>query len=375
VTRSRRVQRAMPAVVLLAIVVADVLIGRGQSLIGLQTMPPLLAATALGRRATVGYGLLALLAAAVVGVYDHQYSDVRVVAQSIRLVGISLATLLAVGACTLRLRRETRLAELHAQAAANQAALETAESLQLSLLGTPPRVAPLESEVRYLPASRHTQVGGDWYDAFSLPDGTTMLVIGDVAGHDAQAAATMAQVRGMLRAVAQSTAGSPATVLDTLDQVLTDLGLETLVTVVVATIDRSDGAPTLCWSNAGHPPPVLVRADGSTELLARTPECLLGVAPGVHRRDHQVTLEPGDTLLCYTDGLVERRDATLDEGTAWLVEELQVLGREPLARLCDELLAELGGRMDDDVALLAVRLPGRDVHPSTSARSPQVTRR
>ena len=362
-TRSRRLQRAMPATVLLSIVLADLLIGRNQSLIGLQTMPPLLAATALGRRATVGYGALALVAAALIGGYDHQYIDAKVAAQSIRLVGIVLATVLAAGACTLRLRREARLAELRTQATANQVALQTAEALQLCLLGSAPQVAALDTAVRYLPASRHAQVGGDWYDAFALADGTTVLAIGDVAGHDAQAAATMAQVRGMLRAVAQSTAGSPATVLTTLDQVLTDLELHTLVTVVVATVEVRDGSAVLCWSNAGHPPPVLARADGSTQLLARTPERLLGVAPGAHRTDHQVLLQPGDLLLGYTDGLVERRGAPLDDGLAWLVGEVATLGRRPLDQLCDQLLAQLGGRVDDDVALLAVQLPTRRAAP------------
>jgi serine phosphatase RsbU (regulator of sigma subunit) len=348
----------MPAAVLVTVLLADLLTGRGQSLIGLQTMPPLLAATALGRRATVGYGGLALLAATLIGVYDEQFSEARVLAQAIRLIGIGAATALAVGACTLRIRRDARLAELRTQAAANQAALQTAESLQRSLLGEPPDVTGLPTAVRYLPATRHAQVGGDWYDAFSLPDGTTTLVIGDVAGHDAPAAASMAQVRGMLRAIASATAGSPATVLSALDQVLSDLGLHTLVTVTVATIDRAaDGTATLVWSNAGHPPPALVCADGRTTLLARTPERLLGVAPGVHRTDHELVLQPGDTLLLYTDGLVERRGAVLDDGFAWLLGELAERGGYPLGRLCDELLAELGGRVDDDVALLAVRLP------------------
>jgi serine phosphatase RsbU (regulator of sigma subunit) len=356
--RSRQVQRALPVAVLAVIVLADLLIGRGQSLIGLLTMPPLLAATALGRRATVGYGLLALLAAVAVGALDGQFSDARVVAQSIRLIGIAAATALAVAACTLRVHRDARLAQLHTQATANEAALQMAEALQRSLLGRPPSVDGLGTAVRYLPASRHAQVGGDWYDAFVLPDGTTMLVIGDVAGHDAPAAATMAQVRGMLRALASSTAGSPATVLSALDQVLADLDQHTLVTVTVATLDRrGDGSATLCWSNAGHPPPVLVCADGRALLLERTPERLLGVAPDVHRADHELQLAPGDTLLLYTDGLVERRGVPLDDGFAWLVAEARDLGRQPLDRLCDALLDALGGRVDDDVALLALRLP------------------
>jgi phosphoserine phosphatase RsbU/P len=361
VSRSRELQRVLPGAVLLGIVLTDLAIGRGQSLTGLLTMPPLLAATALGRRATFGYGVLALLAAVAVGLLDDQFTDARVVAQSIRLVGICLATALAMGACTLRLRREQRLSELRAQAAVNRAALRTAEALQRNLLGSPPVVAGLQTAVRYLPASRNAQVGGDWYDAFALPDGTTMLVIGDVAGHDAPAAAAMAQLRGMLRAIATSAADSPATALSTLDQVLADLDLHTLVTVTVAVLEPGDdGSARLSWSNAGHPPAVVACADGVVNLLARTPERLLGVAPGVHRTDHQLVLHPGDTLLLYTDGLVERRGATLDDGFRWLAGEVEALGRETLEQLCDALLAALGGRVDDDVALLAVRLPAQE---------------
>jgi serine phosphatase RsbU (regulator of sigma subunit) len=202
-------------------------------------------------------------------------------------------------------------------------------------------------------------VGGDWYDAFTLPDGTAMLVIGDVAGHDAPAAATMAQMRGMLRAIASSAADSPATVLSTVDQVLADLDLHTLVTVAVASVARGcDGTAMVSWSNAGHPPPVLRCADGRVRLLDRPPERLLGVAPDVARSDHALALHPGDTLLLYTDGLVERRTATLDAGFAWLLGAVQARGSGDLDQLCDGLLAELGGRGDDDVALLAVRLPG-----------------
>jgi sigma-B regulation protein RsbU (phosphoserine phosphatase) len=348
----------MPAAVLVFFTLVDLLLGRDQAVLGVMVLAPMAAATALGRRATVAYGVLALAAVALLGIYDRQYTAEALPAQSVRLFGLALGGVLAVVACTLRLRREQQVARLSAQAAADRSALHTAETLQRHLLGAPPVVPGLETAVRYLPASRHAQVGGDWYDAFLLAEGTPMLVIGDVAGHDASAAATMAQVRGMLRAIAQSTDGSPATVLSILDQVLADLALRTLMTVAVATVEpQDDGSALLCWSNAGHPPPVLACADGRTQLLAAAPEQLLGVAPGAHRTDHSVTLRPGDTLLLYTDGLVERRRVPLDEGFDWLRRELQALAVRPLAELCDELLAELGGRVDDDVALLAVRLP------------------
>ena len=244
--------------------------------------------------------------------------------------------------------------------------MQVAEVLQRNLLGPPPEVAHLETAVRYLPATRHAEVGGDWYDAFRVPDGRTMLVIGDVAGHDAPAAAVMAQTRGMLRAVAQSVEGSPAAVLKALDRVFANLDLHTLVTVAVATLDlrplaAGNPAPVrLQWCNAGHPPPVLICADGTVELLERTPDRLLGVSTDAERVDHEILLGPGDTLVLYTDGLVERRTVPLDDGTAWLVRELRRIGREPLDRLCDDLVAAMATDLDDDVALLAVRLPCGD---------------
>jgi serine phosphatase RsbU (regulator of sigma subunit) len=149
------------------------------------------------------------------------------------------------------------------------------------------------------------------------------------------------------------------------------------VTVTVATLDLrpvaagARGPVRLCWSNAGHPPPVLIGADGTVELLERTPNRLLGVSPDARRVDHEIELHPGDTLLLYTDGLVERRTVPLDEGTAWLVRELSRIGREPLDRLCDDLVAEMGTDRDDDVALLAVRLPTGDREPRPIGQAPQ----
>jgi serine phosphatase RsbU (regulator of sigma subunit) len=102
---------------------------------------------------------------------------------------------------------------------------------------------------------------------------------------------------------------------------------------------------------------MLICADGRVEVLERTPNRLLGVSPDADRVDHELQLNPGDTLLLYTDGLVERREVPLDEGTARLVRELGRIGREPLDRLCDHLVSTMGTDLDDDVALLAVRLP------------------
>jgi sigma-B regulation protein RsbU (phosphoserine phosphatase) len=361
VNRSARLQHALPLTVLAFFTLVDILIGRDQQVLSLVAITPPAAATALGRRATAAYGVAALVVAALLGIYDRQYTPDTITAQLFRLFGVAVGGAVAVLAATLRLHREEQLKQMSAQAATDRAVLQTAETLQRNLLGQPPRVPLLETAVRYQPASRHTQVGGDWYDAFAFPDGTTMLVIGDVAGHDAPAAATMAQTRGMLRGVAQMVPGSPAAVLSALDRAVGSLGIDTLVTVAVATVspgpaDRN-GSPTLRWSNAGHPPPVLVCADGTTKLLERRPELLLGVHAAPDRSDHELALAPGDTLLLYTDGLIERRTMPLDEGTEWLLRLLQEVGRKPLDQLCDTLLREIGDAVDDDVALLAVRVP------------------
>jgi sigma-B regulation protein RsbU (phosphoserine phosphatase) len=358
----RRVSRRhlLPIGVLAFCTAVDLISGQDQVLIGLLAMGPLVAAVVLGRGATIGYGIAALLLAVALGFYDRQYTDEAALGQSFRLLGMVVSGAIAVLACTLRLRREGALARLNSEAATSRAALQLAASLQRSLLTEPPAVPGLELAVRYLPAMQHAQVGGDWYDAFPLADGQTMLVIGDVAGHDVAAAATMAQARGVLRGIASTVTGSPAAVLSALDRALLQLRVDTLVTLVAAAVHPGPdgGTTTLTWSNAGHPPPVLAAADGTVSVLRRPTDLLLGISATARRADHTVQLSPGDTVLLYTDGLVERRGSTLDEGTDWLVEALTPLAGRPLEQLCDVLLEGMAGAVPDDVALLAVRVRG-----------------
>ena len=167
--------------------------------------------------------------------------------------------------------------------------------------------------MRYLPASQVAQVGGDWYDAFETADGTLSLVIGDVAGHDEDAAAAMAQVRNVMRGVAQTLQEPPAAVLAGLDRALSGLQLSLLATVVVAQLECEGAARTFTWCNAGHPPPVLVRADGTVRLLDAEPDLLVGLTTAMGRRDHVVQLAVGDTVLLYTDGLVETRGGDIEQ--------------------------------------------------------------
>ncbi|WP_165839251.1 SpoIIE family protein phosphatase [Klenkia marina] len=259
----------------------------------------------------------------------------------------------------------SRIASTEAAAEAATAVARLAETLQRSLLTAPPEPDHLHVVPRYVPAAAEAQVGGDWYDAFLGPDGSTHLVIGDVTGHDGEAAATMAQLRNLLRGIAWASGGTPAEVLAVLDRAVTGLDVRSLATVLVARVEQppdGTGRRVLRWSNAGHPPPLLVDPAGRVSLLDQR-DLLLGVDPTHPRHDHVVDLAPGATLLLYTDGLVERRGEDLDMGIARLVATVGrlVQGGVPLDELCDRVLGTLPARPDDDVALLALRAHPEDV--------------
>jgi serine phosphatase RsbU (regulator of sigma subunit) len=218
----------------------------------------------------------------------------------------------------------------------------------------------LQIAVRYRPAAIYQQVGGDWHDAFQQPDGATLLVIGDVVGHDVDAAAAMGQIRSILRGIAYDRPESPAQVLTRVDDVLTGLRIGTLATALVARLDRPlDPAGTwaLRWSSAGHLPPLVLAPDGAVRVLGTRPERLLGTEAAGVRTDHDAELRAGDTVLLYTDGVVEHGRTGIDEGIERLRAQLAGLAGVPLERLCDRLLDRIApGRADDDVALLAVRV-------------------
>ncbi len=242
-----------------------------------------------------------------------------------------------------------------------------AEGLQRSLLSAPPAPDAAEIVVRYRPAVEVAQVGGDWYDAFVQPSGTTMLVIGDVVGHDTEAAAAMGQLRGLLRGIAYRDGVGPAQVLSDLDAAVQGLDMRTMATAAVARVEqtpeqRDAGLTTLRWSNAGHPPPLVLHTDGRVEALAaERPDLMLGVDPAAPRAESALTVHRGATLLLYTDGLVEGRDLPLDEGIGRLRDALADLGDQPLERLCDALIERLRPEgLQDDIALVAIRLHPQD---------------
>lgn len=242
-----------------------------------------------------------------------------------------------------------------------------AEGLQTSLLTDPPEPDHCHIVVRYVPAAEAASVGGDWFDSFLQADGATVLVIGDVVGHDTEAAAAMGQVRGLLRGIAWYSGAGPAEVLTGLDEAMEGLAVETTATAVVARLEQTLAEQecdlrVLRWSNAGHPPPLTVSPGRPVTVLdSADPDLLLGIDPRTRRVESEIALESGATVLLYTDGLVERRGQSLDEGIGLLRDTLADLADRPLDELCDELLTRmLPERAEDDVALVALRLFPQD---------------
>jgi serine phosphatase RsbU (regulator of sigma subunit) len=243
-------------------------------------------------------------------------------------------------------------------ATANQ---QVAERLQMSLLSPPVQPDHLQLSVRYRPATQGVSIGGDWYDAFLQPDGDTVLVIGDVMGHDIEAAAAMGQVKTLVRGIAFDRLEEPAGVLRRVDHTLVGLAVPTLATALVCRVeqnraDRAAGLRRLRWASAGHPEPMLLTADGTVVDLSVAVGPPLGIGWLGPRVDGMADLPEDSTLLLFTDGLFERRGVPLDEGRAQVREILRRSVDLPLEALCDRLLAEmLGEGVEDDVAVLAVR--------------------
>ena len=228
-----------------------------------------------------------------------------------------------------------------------------AETLQRTLLPQRlPDVPGVAMAVRYLPGSRQGDVGGDWYDAVTLPDGRLALMVGDVMGKGIRAAAGMGQLRVALRAYAIE-AHPPAEVLTRMDQVLEELQGD-LATVVYLAHDLA--SRSLVYSNAGHPPPLLVSPDGSSRLLRGGLAPPLGCMVGTTCVEAAETISPGETLVIYTDGLVERRGADIEHGLEHLQDVAGDASSLDLESFCDRLLDGMDAEhRSDDVALLAVR--------------------
>jgi GGDEF domain-containing protein len=218
---------------------------------------------------------------------------------------------------------------------------------------------------RYQGARDPKGSGGDWFDAFMLPDGTAALILGDVAGHGALAAATMMQLRTLLRGFAVSHDMAPSEVLRRLDRFFVQLDLDLLATAFFGWVQADPaGGLVLRWCNAGHLPPILLAADGETTVLECRDDLLLGLETQTNRTDLSWRLPPASTLLLYSDGLVETRTADLDTGIARLRVAARSLGKHGVAELCDTLVSAVAGHNPyDDVTLLAVRVPPSAAKP------------
>jgi GAF domain-containing protein len=241
-----------------------------------------------------------------------------------------------------------------------------AHRLQQAMLTTLPDVPGLWMSARYEPADSREDVGGDWYDAVPVPDphrpdGHVLAVsVGDIIGHTLDAAAVMGQARSMLRQAAWDHPGEPPShTLRAFELAAHGVGLPARGTALLAHLHRgADGRWVATWTNAGHPPPILLDPQGRATLLDGH-DILFGfptlAAPP--RRDHHRDVDPGSTLFLYTDGLVERPGSDLDEGTDRLVRLLAENRHLPPAELVDLAVDTLAPDAPDDVVAFAVHFP------------------
>jgi serine phosphatase RsbU (regulator of sigma subunit) len=235
----------------------------------------------------------------------------------------------------------------------------TARTLQHSLLPPQlPEIDGLELAARYRPFGRGIEVGGDFYDVFGV-DGRWVLAIGDVAGKGTGAAVTTALLRHTLRAAAPLEPG-PAAALARLDAALLgDGGEDRPSSAVCALLEPMDGGAEVVLASAGHPPPLIRRADGQVQSTVR-PGTLLGALPGPPPQESRIWLDPGDVLVLYTDGVTEARRGDGQLGEAGLVEILAraAPSASAIAEAVEQGALEVQeGRQRDDIAVLAVGVP------------------
>ncbi|BFV55373.1 hypothetical protein KCMC57_up04770 [Kitasatospora sp. CMC57] len=243
-----------------------------------------------------------------------------------------------------------RLREAHARDR------EVALALQEAMLPAPRRLERHHAAVRYRPAVGALNVCGDWYDFVELPGGRVAVAVGDVVGHGLVAAGVMGQLRSALSAASRVAAG-PAQALEVLGLYARSVDGAESTTAATAFIDS--GTRTISYSSAGHPPPALLRGDGTVEFLDRATDPPLGARPEHQARPEAVTrFTEGDTLALYTDGLIERRREDIDAGLDRLARALAGHRSETPDALADAVLTELlpPGGATDDTALVVIRL-------------------
>jgi PAS domain S-box-containing protein len=295
-------------------------------------------------------GLPLLSSGAPLGALRFSFTRPRQITDEERVFLEALA-----GQCALALERASLFEREHT----------TAETLQRSLLPDRLPIVPgIVLEAKYLPVTRNMEIGGDWYDAFRLPDGKLAVAAGDVMGKGLTAAAGMGRVRNALRALAL-TDPRPAAVLAGLDRLFIATELEEQVTTVAYLVvdpETGDGMA----GNAGHLPPLLLSTTAPPRLDTTEAGTPLGWASP--RRQYQFPLPPGNTAVLYSDGLVENRKRGLDKGLDELVavasQAPSGVAEDP-ARLLDYLVDKMltGYEQDDDVTVLVLHVPERDGQP------------
>lgn len=236
----------------------------------------------------------------------------------------------------------------------------TALTLQTAMLHSPDLAAHRDIAVRYMPAARSLNVCGDWYDVVDLTEDRFSVAVGDVVGHGLEAAAVMGMLRSALSAAVRAIHG-PGAAMNVLSGYAAAFEGALATTAVKAVIDTRSHHIT--YTSAGHPPPVLSRADGTIVLLDEATDPPLGVptddrAGRAQRPEATVAYQPGDTLVLYTDGLIERRGEDIDAGLHRLSDALTRLTRLSPDRVADTLLTRMGvaNGGPDDIALIVVRL-------------------
>jgi PAS domain S-box-containing protein len=245
-----------------------------------------------------------------------------------------------------------------------------AETLQRAMLPRQAQIDDLDVWTYYSPSAMHAHVGGDWYDVLQISPQVVAVVIGDVVGHDVEAAAAMGQVRSVVRSFANEVT-TPGPVLERVDQIVASMSIPRAASMVFMTLTQDDGRWEIEYSRAGHLPVLLVR-DGQSHLLDDAAGPLIGMG-GRPRATGQHDLRPGDALVFYTDGLIERKDRALREGLTTLVELASGITAIDAAGIGEDLLSGMVDQPEDDVAVVVVRLP--DPATDHSVHAPGAHRR
>ncbi|MEQ4724309.1 GAF domain-containing SpoIIE family protein phosphatase [Nonomuraea sp. B19D2] len=246
-----------------------------------------------------------------------------------------------------------------------------AERFQRLLLPQlPEHMEPFAAAATYRPAIVPGHVGGDWYDAMLVPDQSCAAIIGDVVGHDLQAAAAMTQTRNMLRAFLYDQRTAPSVVLTQLDRALHAITDNPVTTACLARIEPGGHGWTLRWSTAGHPPPLLIAPEQRARYLYADPDLPLGVDTAQPRHDHAHRLPSGAVVIFFTDGLIEHHNHLIEEGMERLAAIATAHGDLPLHDLVEALIAQHPSDGHDDMAVLALRVPHNCPSRARQRRSP-----